>query len=131
MISWCLLHLALNPEVFLYYVSLVFGRRFRSGSQTQLPKGVQATENRGNMMVHYFKIKTWHSIPQVQQQLLVEVQREGICNEKVGRRAAYPYLHAVIREQHRLTPAMPISVMKQNGRALERTFGHWEDGKTK
>lgn len=68
-ISWCLLHLALNPEV--------------------------------------------------QEALANEISREGIHAGKLGERTAYPYLHAFIREQHRITPAAPISISKKLSGALD------------
>jgi len=55
----------------------------------------------------------WHA-ESLQDALAGEVAREGICANKLGSRAAYPYLHATLREAHRLTPAAPINLVKKN-----------------
>lgn len=61
--------------------------------------------------------------PDAQQKLFEEVKREGIAVDKIGKRKSFPYLHAVIREQHRLTPALPISIFKSNLRSKVTIHG--------
>ena len=57
--------------------------------------------------------------PDVQEKLHGELT-ESICkaggtiNAEMLRRGESPYLHAVLRETHRLTPPAPITVMKEN-----------------
>ena len=56
--------------------------------------------------------------PEVQQTLYEEAVGAGeVTAERIATKAVYPYLHAVIREQHRLTPALPMSVFKKNSRS--------------
>jgi len=39
---------------------------------------------------------------------------KGITEDKISERAFYPYLHACIREAHRITPLFPLSLLKRN-----------------
>lgn len=57
--------------------------------------------------------------PDVQEKLHSELSESvqkagGIINAEMLRRGETPYLHAVLRETHRLTPPAPITVMKEN-----------------
>jgi len=38
----------------------------------------------------------------------------GVAGQKVTERTSYPYLHACIRETHRITPPTPLFVVKRN-----------------
>ena len=47
-------------------------------------------------------------------ELLESTRKYGGLNEEALRKANVPYLHAVLRETHRLTPAAPLTVFKEN-----------------
>jgi cytochrome P450 len=47
-------------------------------------------------------------------ELVESVAKHGGLNSQALKRSSAPYLHAVIRESHRLTPAAPITFMKEN-----------------
>jgi cytochrome P450 len=61
--------------------------------------------------------------PTVQESLYQEISKnvsrsmEGCLTEMVLSKAAAPFLHAVIRESHRMTPSLTISLMKSNTQA--------------
>eukprot|EP00804_Cyclotella_cryptica_P008771 CCRYP_015621-RA/>CCRYP_015621-RA protein AED:0.02 eAED:0.02 QI:311/1/1/1/0.5/0.33/3/287/576 len=56
--------------------------------------------------------------PTVQEKLHAELvestQKCGGLNAEALRKGNVPYLHAVLRETHRLTPAAPLTVLKEN-----------------
>jgi cytochrome P450 len=47
-------------------------------------------------------------------ELVETVAKHGGLNSQALKKSSSPYLHAVIRESHRLTPAGPITCMKEN-----------------
>jgi cytochrome P450 len=47
-------------------------------------------------------------------ELVETVAKHGGLNSQALKKSSSPYLHAVIRESHRLTPAAPITCMKEN-----------------
>ena len=54
----------------------------------------------------------------VQQTLYEEAVEAGeVTARRLSTKSAYPYLNAVIREQHRLTPSLPVSLIKENSRS--------------
>jgi cytochrome P450 len=59
--------------------------------------------------------------PEVQEKLHVELvettQKCGGLNSEALRKGNVPYLHAVLRETHRLTPAAPVTIFKENSLA--------------
>ena len=60
---------------------------------------------------------------EVQQTLYQEISRNlrnsemGIVSEAILTKAASPYLHAFVRENHRMTPAVTISLIKDNAQS--------------
>jgi cytochrome P450 len=56
--------------------------------------------------------------PEVQEKLHAEILESttkcGGLNTEALRKANAPYLHAILRETHRLTPAAPLTVFKEN-----------------
>jgi len=60
---------------------------------------------------------------EVQQTLYQEISRNlvnfetGMVSEAMLTKAASPYLHAVIRENHRMTPAVTITLLKDNAKS--------------
>lgn len=69
--------------------------------------------------------------PGIQQRLYEEIKREGVEADKIGKRKCFPYLHAVIREQHRLTPALPIAIFKKNSKPKLTVHGvDFDEGAT-
>jgi len=65
----------------------------------------------------------------VQQKLYAELSinvnksEKGELSEAMLLKAAAPYLHAIVRENHRMTPAVPISVTKDNAQAHVEIHG--------
>ena len=47
-------------------------------------------------------------------ELSAAIEKTGSINEEFLKQSTCPYLHAVIRESHRLTPATPIALNKEN-----------------
>ena len=68
MLSWNMMHLALNPEV---------QEKLRS-------------------------------------ELIESIEKCGGLNSEALRRGNIPYLHAMLRETHRITPAAPVTIFKEN-----------------
>jgi cytochrome P450 len=56
--------------------------------------------------------------PSVQESLFEEISKNikkyGGLSEAMLSKAASPFLHAVVRESHRMTPAIPMSLLKSN-----------------
>ena len=50
----------------------------------------------------------------VHAELVESTTKCGGLNEEALRKSNTPYLHAMLREQHRLTPSAPLTVMKEN-----------------
>lgn len=48
------------------------------------------------------------------EELVESTTKYGGLNEESLRKANVPYLHAVLRETHRLTPAAPLTIFKEN-----------------
>lgn len=61
--------------------------------------------------------------PSVQESLYQEISKNlsesesGRLSEALLSKAASPFLHAVVRESHRMTPAIPMSLVKSNSQA--------------
>jgi cytochrome P450 len=54
---------------------------------------------------------------EAQEKVYAEIQTnrvKGITEDKISERAFYPYLHACIREAHRITPPLPLPFLKRN-----------------
>jgi len=56
-------------------------------------------------------------------ELAEATQKHGGLNAESLRKANVPYLHAVLRETHRLTPAVPITIFKENSLAEVEIHG--------
>jgi cytochrome P450 len=69
-LSWCIVHLAMNPSV-------------QETLYEEISKNLSTSES-------------------------------GRLSEALLSKAASPFLHAVVRESHRMTPAVPMSLMKSN-----------------
>ena len=58
---------------------------------------------------------------EVQEKLYDELssalKKEGCINEEFLKQSTCPYLHAVIRESHRISPATPFAMIKENSQS--------------
>merc|ERR1711879_124940 len=60
--------------------------------------------------------------PEVQEKARQEVnavESVSLAMRNSGRKGAFPYLSAIIRETHRVRPAMPMSLMKKPNKDVE------------
>jgi cytochrome P450 len=56
---------------------------------------------------------------EAQEKVYAEIQTnraKGVPEDKISERAFYPYLHACIREAHRITPPLPLPFLKRNNK---------------